>query len=109
MWTGEVYDEEEDLMEDPVDYLASEAGIDLLDFCVDYLETSGEGAEDSWVDEDELQVSLPFSDCLYWCETYQFCGNSLPNGRPKIQQQMMSLTQKLLWLKCWKLLLLGGR
>ena len=65
MWTGEVYDEEEDLTEDPVGYLASEAGIDLLDFCVDYLETSDdEGAEDNWVDEDELQVSLPFSDCL---------------------------------------------
>ena len=66
MWTGEVYDEEEDLMEDPDDYLASEVGIDLLDFCVDYLETSDdEGAEDNWVDEDELQVSLPFSERLY--------------------------------------------
>jgi hypothetical protein len=64
MWTGEVYDEEDDLIEDPVGYLASEAGIDLLDFCVDYLETSDKGVEDSWVDEDELQVSLPFSDCL---------------------------------------------
>jgi hypothetical protein len=66
MRTGEVYDEEEDLMEDPDDYLASEVGIDLLDFCVDYLETSDdEGAEDNWVDEDELQVSLPFSERLY--------------------------------------------
>jgi hypothetical protein len=66
MRTGEVYDEEEDLMEDPDGYLASEVGIDLLDFCVDYLETSDdEGAEDNWVDEDELQVSLPFSERLY--------------------------------------------
>jgi hypothetical protein len=64
MRTGEVYDEEDDLIEDPVGYLASEAGIDLLGFCVDYLETSDKGVEDSWVDEDELQVSLPFSDCL---------------------------------------------
>ena len=83
MWTGEVYDEEDDLIEDPVGYLASEAGIDLLDFCVDYLETSYQGAQDSWVDEDKLQVSLPFADCLYQNETYQFCENSLLNERPK--------------------------
>ena len=81
MQTGEVCDEEKDLTEDPVGYLASEAGIDLLDFCVDYLETSEKGVKDSWVDEDELQVSLP---CLYQSETYRFCGNSLLNGRPKV-------------------------
>ena len=44
---------------------ASEARIDLLDFCVDYLKTSDKGAKDNWVDEDKLQVSLPFSDRLY--------------------------------------------
>jgi hypothetical protein len=64
MRTGEVYDEEDDLIEDPVGYLASEVGIDLLNFCVDYLEPSDKGVEDSWVDEDKLQVSLPLSDCL---------------------------------------------
>jgi hypothetical protein len=52
---GEVYDDDEDIKEDIV---ASEAGLDLLEFCVDYLEA--EAPEDMLLDEDELQVSCPF-------------------------------------------------
>jgi hypothetical protein len=70
-------------MEDPVGYLASEAGIDLLDFCVDYLETSDKGAENGWVNKDKLQVSLPFSDCLYWSETYSFWGEQFSEWQAK--------------------------
>jgi hypothetical protein len=55
---GEVYDDDEDIKEDIVDTLASEAGLDLLEFCVDYLEA--EAPEDMLLDEDELQVSCPF-------------------------------------------------
>ena len=51
MRAGEVYDDDEDI----VDTLASEAGLDLLDFCVDYLEA--EAPKDMVLDEDELQVS----------------------------------------------------
>jgi hypothetical protein len=57
----DIYDEEEDLTQDP-DTLASEAVTDLLDFCVDHLEVEIEGreAEDA-LDEEELEVSLKLS------------------------------------------------
>ena len=55
---GEVYDDDEDIKEDIVDTLALEAGLDLLEFCVDCLEA--EAPKDMLLDEDELQVSCPF-------------------------------------------------
>ena len=58
MWAGEVYDDDEDIKEDMVDTLALEAGLDLLEFCVDCLEA--EAPEDMLLDEDELQVSCAF-------------------------------------------------
>jgi len=59
MSDSEVYDEEEDLTQDPVDMLASDAGFDLLDFCIHHLEVEIEGGEaEGALDEEELKVSL---------------------------------------------------
>ena len=87
MRTGEVYDEEEDLTEDPIDCLASEVGIDLLDFCVNYLEISDRGAEDNWVDEDELEVSFPFSGCLYGVKLTSSAGTVCRMGGQKFDSR----------------------
>jgi hypothetical protein len=65
MQAYEVYDKEGDIKEDPINKLASEAGIDPLGFCVDYLEVEmSDKDEDILLDEDELKVSLPFCSCL---------------------------------------------
>jgi hypothetical protein len=59
MSDGEIYDKEEDLTQDPVDMLTSDAGFDLLDFCIDHLEIEMEGGEaEGEVDEEELKVNL---------------------------------------------------
>jgi hypothetical protein len=81
MSDSEVYDEEEDLTQDPVDMLASDTGFDLLDFCIHQLEVEIEGREAEGVlDEEELKVSLCSSQLstTYHCSRY-----SLLNGRQK--------------------------
>ena len=81
MSDSEIYDEEEDLTQDPVNILASDAGFDLLDFCIDHLEVEMEGEEaEGTLDEEELKVSLQRS---LLSTTYHFSGYSLPNGRQK--------------------------
>ena len=79
MSDSEVYDEEEDLTQDPVDMLASDAGFDLLDFCIHQLEVEIEGGEaEGALDEEELKVSLWSSQLS---STYHCSGYSLLNGR----------------------------
>jgi hypothetical protein len=57
----DIYDDVEDLTEDP-DTLASEAVTDLLDFCVDHLEVEVKGGEaEDALDEEGLEVSLKLS------------------------------------------------
>jgi hypothetical protein len=57
--------ENEDLEADPVDEFMTEMGMDLLDFCLEHLETAESGDEIGDVDVDEFEF-LVSNQLIYY-------------------------------------------